>query len=359
MIMKKKNKFGIAGMLMAGFMMFTTSCENQDISYSDYDYQTVYFANQTFVRTITLGDDVYSTELDNQHKFEIYATLGGVESNKKDRKVAIEVDNSLLDGLKYENLVDGTATTALPRAGEQLEAMPSNYYNLKSNTITIPEGQIMGAVEVELTDAFFADPKAATVNYIIPVKIVSAQDSILEDKDYIFYAVTYKNKYHGVWLNHGTDEIDLNGTTSTVTREAANVESYDLCYLTTVGLQQSNYQITTTVEVDTTIVSGDPTTVRKELKTLTCDLNLQFDSNEGVTVSTSTAGCTASGSGSWKYKGALQAWGDTDRDLLSLSYTVKYNYTDDGRPRYKTIKTTEELIMRDRQSKFQTFTYTK
>ena len=55
-----------------------TSCENKEVEFDDFDYQTVYFAKQTPIRTIVLGDNVYPTELDNQHQFEVYATVGGV-----------------------------------------------------------------------------------------------------------------------------------------------------------------------------------------------------------------------------------------------------------------------------------------
>lgn len=361
--MNMKHIFGLAKMLyisIAGLLM-ATSCENQDISFGDFDYQTVYFANQTFVRTITLGDDTYSTDLDNQHQFEIYATLGGVESNKSDRKIQITVDNSLVEGLKFGNIVDYSGTSSFDNTGKAIEAMPSEYYTLSSNVITIPSGQIMGAIQVQLTDAFFADAKSTDVNYVIPIRMTSATDSILEDKDYVLYAVKFKNKYHGVWLSHGTDEINLNGVTSTETREPEYVEDYDLRYLTTLGLQKSNYQLSTTVTVDTTQYNTEKQVweTTQTTKTLTCDLQLTFDDNDACVITTNTAGCTASGSGQWTHKGAIQAWGDTDRDLLELKYTILYTYTEDGHARYKQITSTDNLIMRDRQSKFQTFTTTE
>ena len=196
--MKIKNVFLSILAVSAAFL--TTSCENGDREFDDFDYQTVYFAYQNPVRTITLGDDdVYPTDLDNQHKMNVYVTLGGVWSNKQDRHVKIAIDNSLVDGKTFE---DGTP----------IVAMPENYYHLTSNEITIPSGKVMGATTVELTDAFFADAKAPSVNYVIPLKIIDASDSILESKNFTLYAVKFKNKYTGAWLSHGTDEIDENGT---------------------------------------------------------------------------------------------------------------------------------------------------
>ncbi|MCH5719431.1 hypothetical protein [Niabella hibiscisoli] len=55
-----------------------TGC-NRDRDFPDYDYQTVYFAYQYPVRTITLGEDVsVDNSLDNQHKFQIFAAFGEV-----------------------------------------------------------------------------------------------------------------------------------------------------------------------------------------------------------------------------------------------------------------------------------------
>jgi hypothetical protein len=52
--------------------VLTMSCENADVEFPDYDKTTVYFAYQYPVRTIVLGEDIYNTTLDNEHKCEIY-----------------------------------------------------------------------------------------------------------------------------------------------------------------------------------------------------------------------------------------------------------------------------------------------
>ncbi len=369
-VIRKHFSFPVAGKALLGMtcaLFAFTSCENGDVSFGDYDYQTVYFANQTFVRTITLGEDVYSTDLDNEHKFQIYATLGGVESNSKDRKVQIAVDNSLVTGLKFANILDADGTSTFENTGNAIEAMPTDYYTLSSNTITISSGQVMGCVDVQLTDAFFADPKALYANYVIPVRMTSATDSILSGtakdgvsnpditnsddwdvapKNYVLYAVKFKNKWHGAWLSHGTDVIDLNGVTSTETREPENVEDYDVRYISSLGLKQCSYPVTTTVSVNGAV------------KTLTCNLILSFDDDDNCTITTDSEGCTASGSGKWTYHGAGKAWGNNERDLLALSYTITYSYNDGEKECYKKYTSTDNLISLDRQNKFQTFSYT-
>jgi hypothetical protein len=321
--MKIKNVFLSILAVSAAFL--TTSCENGDREFDDFDYQTVYFAYQNPVRTITLGDDdVYPTDLDNQHKMNVYVTLGGVWSNKQDRHVKIAIDNSLVDGKTFE---DGTP----------IVAMPENYYHLTSNEITIPSGKVMGATTVELTDAFFADAKAPSVNYVIPLKIIDASDSILESKNFTLYAVKFKNKYTGAWLSHGTDEIDENGTKKTQVREPEDFRKYDVRHLTTVSLNQCDYTLTD--NIGSTPVSG---TIR-----------LTFDNSDNCTLTSSSENFEVTGTGKWISKGAEKAWNDKDRDLLELTYTIRYK----AGTQYKTISTKESLIMQTRENKLETFEY--
>ena len=321
--MKIKNVFLSILAVSAAFL--TTSCENGDREFDDFDYQTVYFAYQNPVRTITLGDDdVYPTDLDNQHKMNVYVTLGGVWSNKQDRHVKIAIDNSLVDGKTFTN-------------GSPVVAMPENYYRLTSNEITIPSGKVMGATTVELTDAFFADAKAPSVNYVIPLKIIDASDSILESKNFTLYAVKFKNKYTGAWLSHGTDEIDENGTKKTQVREPEDFRKYDVRHLTTVSLNQCDYTLTD--NIGSTPVSG---TIR-----------LTFDNSDNCTLTSASENFEVTGTGKWISKGAEKAWNDKDRDLLELTYTIRYK----AGTQYKQISTKESLIMQTRENKLETFEY--
>ena len=199
-----------------------TSCENQDWEFPDFEYTTVYFAYQTPVRTITFGEDVWDTSLDNQGQCQIMATIGGVYSNDKDRTISFQVDNSIVDDITFAD-------------GSEIKAMPSNYYTLSDNNkIVIPKGKLLGGVTVQLTDAFFADPEAASGKYVIPVRMTDVQgaDSILagvplvenprlavagdwdvQPKNYILYAVKYISQYDSWYLRAGTDVYsDARGT---------------------------------------------------------------------------------------------------------------------------------------------------
>ena len=100
---------------------------------------------------------MFDTSLDNAYQCQIMATMGGVYNNDKDVEIGIRVDNSIVNGLVFD------ATQ------EDIIAMPSNYYSLSSDKITIKKGSILGGVTVQLTDAFFNDPKSLENTYVIPV----------------------------------------------------------------------------------------------------------------------------------------------------------------------------------------------
>ena len=118
------------------------SCESGEQDFPDFDYQTVYFAKQYPVRTVELGNDDYvDLTLDNQHKIMIKATMGGAYDNRHDITVNFTVDPSLCEGATFKD------------TGDEVAVMPESYYQLASNQIVIPAGEISAGVEVQLTDA--------------------------------------------------------------------------------------------------------------------------------------------------------------------------------------------------------------
>src|SRR3954465_8368242 len=120
--------------LISSVLLFAVTACNKKWEFPDYKYTTVYFPYQTPVRTIVLGEDIYDNSLDNQHKFMIMATMGGVYENKKDITVNLSLDPSLSQNLKFQ-----TST------GSNVMAMPQNYYTLpKDMKIVIPSGKVMG-----------------------------------------------------------------------------------------------------------------------------------------------------------------------------------------------------------------------
>lgn len=305
-----------------------TSCKNADWAFPDYDVQSVYFAYQGPIRTITLGEDIFDTSLDNDHKLQIMATMGGAYSNKSDITISVAVDNSLTQGLSFPAPFSGN-----------VRPMPSNYYRLASDKIVIPKGKLIGGVEVQLTDAFFADPLSINTTYVIPLKMLSVDkaDSILQSKKHTLYAVRYINTWHGFYLRRGKDVIvGKNGNTSlneTVVRHMQFVEKDEIKKLSTRAL--------TVTEFPVTFKGAGGTNINRTLL-------LNFDDNGNCTVSAADATFTATGSGKFVKKGEKNSWGNLDRDALYLNYQVEL---DD-----RSISSSDTLVLRDRGVKAETFT---
>lgn len=340
-----------------------TACHNGDVKFDNFEYQTMYFSKQSPVRTITLGDDgEMDTSDDNAHRFYIKAALGGVNVNTATHSAAFVVDNSLCDNIVFTE------------TGAPVKAMPADYYVLNGDEMVIKPGEVLGGVKVQLTDAFFNDPETVGVSYVIPLRLVSSADSILEGKakdgienpnrlrpddwsiqpkDYVLYAVKYKNVYHGCWVSKGTDVMENRGETTTRDRNVELWEKATLRYLTTRSLKSSVYSFSFTVP--SVNDKGE-----KSEKNIACDLILNFDDNNAVTVTTQTAGCTAAGSGQWTRQGEPKAWGDKDRDLLELDYnfTIEYVYNDmTGEKATYRYSSKERMVMQSRQNKLEEFKF--
>ena len=339
------------------------SCQNQDIEFDNFDGgSAVYFAYQYPVRTIVLGEDVYDTTSDNEHRFAIYAVMGGVYANKSKVTIDVQVDNTLVDNLYF----DAEAT-------DPVKAMPGDYYTMADTKIVLDKA-IQGAVGVQLNQAFFDDPKALTTTYVVPLVMrqVQGADSILsgrrlvtgdpvidnaprtnpagwdpdarfQPKDYVLYAVKFINPWHASYLRRGVDQVTAGGTTTQKIRHAATVEKDQVISLTSDGLTRVIMRVTATAADGTTIP---------------CDLLLTFNGgldgkDATCTVSAITEGMTASGSGTWVIKGEKKAWGNKDRNALYLDYTVDFGSTHGQR-----FATRDTLVFRDRGIKRETFTPT-
>jgi len=325
-----------------------TACHNQDWGFPDFDYTTVYFPYQSPVRTIILGEDIYDNTLDNQHKCLITATMGGVYENKKDVSIDVVVDNSLCDSLKF-----GTVD------GEDILAMPSNYYSLSENKkIVIPSGKFIGGIEVQLSDAFFADPLAIKNTYVIPLRMTSVAnaDSILSGKssnlnpnpfltsdwvtvpkNYILYAVKYINPWHGSYLRRGIDiGKGNNGITSldtSIVYHKKYVEWDQVVSMKTISMNEVSMSLTTRDKGNTSDIPFV--------------LKLKFDNSGKCLVSNpDTVNYIITGSGEFVNDGDM--WGGEKKDVMHLKYQIDFGTS--------THSFTDTIVMRDRQVKFETFT---
>ncbi|RXK81183.1 DUF5627 domain-containing protein [Filimonas effusa] len=310
--------------ILSLLLVALTSC-NKDREFPDYDYQTVYFAYQYPVRTITLGEDLtVNTDLDNAHKCKVFAATGGVYYSKHDVNITVAVDKTLLgNGMLFD----------ANHGGGDILPLPDKYFTLASNTITIPKGELAGGVEVQLTDAFFDDPLAIGNNYVLPLKItgVAGADSVLSGRDFVLYAIRYVNTWHGNYLRRGKD-IVTGSLNQTVVRHKQYVEQDEVNKITTRSLKQGELPV----------VFKD-----KDGANINCTLLLSFNDNGNCTVSSATTGITASGSGSFVKKGEKNSWGAKDRDAIYLNYQVDLPGMH--------VATTDTLVARDRAVTMDTF----
>lgn len=309
-------------LIMVLFTVGLASC-NQEKIFPDYKFQNVYFAYQYPVRTITFGEDTYvNTDLDNQRKCQIFAATGGVYESRKNISVKIAVDNSLLKN----GMLFGAGK-------DEILAMPANYYSLASDQIIIPKGTLSGGVDVQLTDAFFADPKSIKNTYVIPLRITQTDaDSILRSKNFVLYAIKYVNPWHGNYLRRGTDVV-TGSVNQTIVRHAQFVEKDEVNKLSTKSMS----------ELEFPVVIKD-----KDGKNVNVTLLMRFEGENKCTITSASTSYTAIGSGTFVKKGEKNSWGSKDRDALYL----KYEITMAGMK----VATTDTLVMRDRTVALETFT---
>ena len=365
-----KLKKYIYGVALGALSLTFASCYNTEQEFPDFEGgTTAYFAYQFPVRTLVLGNDIYDNTLDNEHKCRIWSTMGGAYGGRN-AHVDIVVDESLCENLWFMDDGGNPSKPVLP--------MPTSYYNLLSNVIPY-NGDPRGYVEVQFTDAFFADAKATANNYVIPLVMKSANgiDHILtgtpleglspsrtntEDwdvlaKDYVLYCVKYMNPWQGKYIRRGVDNVTEKGVTKTIVRKDMSLVNSDLehykenpvnqydevCGITTKNMTQSIFRVS----------------FKTSGASLSCDLILTFNDNQ-CTISTNDENVTATGSGEFIAKGTERSeykdyqWGSNNgelvqRDILRLSYNVNFSNNDIQ------VATNDTLVVQTRESNQKVF----
>ena len=327
------------------------ACQNFEIEHPNYKYTAGYFPYQFPVRTLILGDYIYDNENDNAHRFVISAEFGGVYENKTNRKFVFQVDNSLCNNILFSS------------GGEPIQAMPSNYYTLSSpSEIVIPKGKMSGGVTVQLTDAFFDDPGAIKRTYVVPLRLVSSNDVdtilsglatmanpdprivgnwTLAPKNFTMFAVKYINEYDGTYLYYGKSTV----------KNAAGTMLGESTYKDKYVEYNSIMRFNTTARRQ---VTTPGTIAFRSVMPGNFPLVLSFDNNDNCTVSgtgtytrtgsvpdpndpekeidvTYTTSYQVSGNGKFvsKQKDSYTSFGNKDRDVINLNYTVVVTSTND------------------------------
>lgn len=329
------------------------SCQNGDVEFPDYENgTTVYFPYQTPVRTIALGDEEYDTSMDQAHKCKIMATFGG-SYNGSNGVVQVEVDNSLVNDLKF---ADGTP----------VKAMPASYYQLSTTSLNF-NGTFNGATEVQLTDAFFADPDAVKNTYVIPL-VMKSQTGFgqiltgtaaaegatpwrldaaawkVVPQDYTLYCVKYQNKYTGYWLAQGTDVVTDEEGNKTQERKISTVEKRPTIQLLTKSLTECILSVSYQFNYKELVEENGEMKEKMLTHTMNADLCLTFDNSGSISVKSLTPGVTATGSGTWVDNGAKAAWNQKDRDMIDVTYTVDFGSNFGINNVHLAAKTTDNLI---------------
>ena len=366
--MKLKNY--IDGLALGALSLTYTSCYNADKDFPDYEGgTTAYFAYQYPVRTLVLGNDIYDNTLDNEHKCQIWSTMGGAYGGR-DAVVDIVVDETLCDNLYFTDDGGNAAAPVLP--------MPTSYYSLGSNAISY-NGNPRGYVEVQFTDAFFNDENAVANTYVIPLRMTSVKgiDHILsgtpreglspsrtntEDwdvlaKDYVLYCVKYMNPWQGKYIRRGVDRVTEKGVATTVIRKDFSLVNSDLEHYTENPVNQNDE----VCGIDTKNMTQAifPVSFKTSGASISCNLILTF-SGDKCTISTDDENVTATGSGEFIVNGTEKPeykdyqWGSNNgqpvkRDILRLAYDVNFANSDIQ------VSTSDTLVVQTRNANQRVF----
>jgi len=326
----KANRLIYSSLALA--LMGVSSCKNSEMSFPDFEGgASVYFAYQTPVRTIVLGEDVYNTDADNEHRCAIYSVSGGTYDGIS-ATVDFVVDESLVkDGMYFDE-----AKT------QQVKAMPTNYYQLEGSQLVYSSSQ-NAHVGVQLTDAFFADPESVKNTYVIPLRMTSqtGADHILTEKDYVLYCVKYINKYTAVYLRRGVDVVSNGEETFTNIRHNG-VENDEVFATKSTSFNSISFTL------PALNIEGKQM-YNMNNKPVSFEVELTFNDNGECTMASKTDGVVVEGTGHYGEKTEKLAWGNKDRDGLYLDYTVQVGD-------YTKMAVKDTLVFQTRGVSLETFT---
>ena len=319
------------------------SCNNESIAFDDFERQTIYMPYQYPVRTLSLGKDRIDNSLDREHKFHMGVCVGGYYNyNKQDWRVDFTIDPSLVPDYFYRNNV-------------KVETLPEEYYTLTpSSQVVIPEGSFNGLIQVQLTDAFFEDPKALTGAYVIPVRITGSPDTenilwgkpasgreesadIHISEDWIqkpmyfaLFGVKYVNPWHGSWLRRG----------ALIVRDQSGAVIPEEC----VTYRKEFVEQDEVVKLTTTAMTSLKTELSVKAERWMLALNIDKKTNRMTVESAPDSPISISGTGSYKEDG--DKWGGTpEKPILRDAIYLNYYYERENGQR---CEVSDTLVFRDR-----------
>lgn len=328
-------------------LLFSISCENQEVEFDDFAYQSVYFPYQTPLRSLMLGDEVIGDNtIDLEHAFSIGVSVGGMYKNTKDREVLVELAPELASNITDED-------------GNALELLPADYYDATFDRIIIPAGQFFGKTRVNLKDAFFNDPLTIGLHYVIPVRITGTPgDTVLQGsplsgiespdprvagdwavppKNYVLFGIKYINSTHGVYLLRGK-RTNTQDPQDVYAYSARFLDDNDITMLRTNSLTES---------IMTTVGGTNKEDANAKYRML-----LTFDeANKSVSVKQQDESTVVvNGNGKYYSKEDAQAEGYNGKKHRTIY--LDYTYVENG----NTYQVNDSLVFVDTDMKFEEFT---
>ena len=202
----------------------------------DFDYSGVYFAYQYDLRTFVVGEG---------EAFDVTVALGGRMKNDRDRKVTVEIDQSLVGADAFNGLMGRSGglsgdyvSTALRNANvTSVQPLPAESFTVSGlEGLTIAKGRHTAAFRIKATPAFIASPGAYSPGYALGFRILEADaDKIVEEKRFAVVAVHCEHRFWGNWSHRATiRSYDASGTLTGSERIEESLADGDVFALTTV-----------------------------------------------------------------------------------------------------------------------------
>lgn len=242
-----------------------------------YDYTTVKFPNQTYVRNVIVGEGL---------ELNIGVSFSGVIENSLQREVNYVIDSTLVPNGKT--------------------ILPVDYYTLgDASAIIIPKGSLEGYLNVKIDSAKFVnDPKSLTGEYVIPVKLVACSniDSINQAMNYMVVSISYFAKQQANYTYNGLATRSKDGIDTDVTYKNDPTQNESFRLLRTVG--PARMQL-----VADQIGSNDPA---KGIYSFLIDVPI---SGGIVTISTDPASAIA-----------VMPVGESTYDAINRTFILSYSY---------------------------------
>jgi hypothetical protein len=329
--------------LLGGIIACNTENEFPDNEYLNPDgsptgkHYGVYFPEQYPVRTLVLGHERF-TNPDNDSIFHIGIGIGGMYINTRNWKVDYKMDKALADSV----IMGGTDT---------IMYLPDDYYTIQpAGSVTIPSGKFEGLIEVKLTKKFFADPKAITKKYVVPLRITGTDaDTILSGrkktgivpdlrrsgdwdvvpKNFTLFAIKFINPYHGIYFHRGAVKYSEGSTPKTTVYRDIYLEKNQVRSLIT----SKQFGVT---------LDGIANNKGGAFK-----MNLDF-SGENINISPA-AGATYAVNGTGKFFDAKHQNAETIAGLKYPTMYLEYSYTVSN----VVYSAKDTLVMRERGVKYE------